>query len=81
LYLLAELIRRNRGTFLLTSGSATLVGFQRSKALAFEVYRHRPWQGTIVSVIIDLKNDLPLLEIYREMPAPEGYENDDLFAE
>jgi len=81
LYLLAELIRRNRGTFLLTSGRATLVGYQRSNALVFEAQAHRAWHGTIVSVIIDLTNDLPLLEIYREMPAPEGYEEEDLFVE
>lgn len=81
LYLLSELIRRNRGTFLLSSGTATLVGFERAKKLAFEAFRHRAWQGTIVSVIIDLTNPLPLLDIYREMPAPAGYEAEDLFVE
>ncbi len=81
LYLLSEVIGRNRGTFLLTSGSATLVGYQRSKALVFETYRHRPWKGTIVSVVIDLRNDLPLLEVYREMPAPAVYGEDDLFVD
>lgn len=81
LFLLSRLIGRNRGTFLLTSGTATLVGYQRSKELAFDVYHHRPWQGTIVSVIIDLKRQLPLLEVYREIPAPAGFEDDELFVE
>lgn len=79
LYLLAELVGRNRGTFLLTSGTASLVGYRRGHELVFDSYTHRPWQGTIVSVILDLNRDLPLTEIYKEMPAPKGFEDDDLF--
>ncbi len=79
LYLLSELIARNRGTFLLTSGGASLVGYQRAGQLVFDTYSHRPWQGTIVIVIIDLNHNLPLLDIYREMPLPSGCEDDDLF--
>jgi hypothetical protein len=81
LYLLSELLRRNRGTFLLSSGTATLVGFERRKMLAFEAFRHRAWRGTIVSAIINLSNSLPLLDIYKEMPAPAGYSAEDLFVE
>jgi len=79
LYLLSELITRNRGTFLLASAGATLIGYRRSRQTIFDTFTHRPWRGTIVSVIIDLQQDLPLLDIYREMPVPDGYHNDDLF--
>src|SRR5213593_3218912 len=53
LYLLSELISRNRGTFLLASGASTLVGYRRAEKLFLEGFTHRPWRGTIVSVIID----------------------------
>lgn len=79
LYLLAELVARNRGTFLLTSGRATLVGYQKNRTVTYDVYEHHSWQGTIISVILDLHREFPLLEIYREMPAIPGYEEDDLF--
>lgn len=79
LFLLAELIRRNRGTLLLTSGSASLIGYARSGGMHFDEVRHAPWSGTIVSVIIDLHNQLPLLDIYREMPSDSHDES--LFVE
>ena len=78
LYILSELIGRNRGTFLLTSGDATLVGYYKHGATKFDCYRHKYWRGTIVSVIIDLKNPLPINKIYDEMPTLPG-EEDDLF--
>ena len=77
LYLLAELIARNRGTFLLTSGTATLMGYQKGNKVEFDAYPHQSWQGTIISVIIDLSRALPLLQLYKEMPAVPGYEDDD----
>lgn len=77
LYLLSELISRNRGTFLLASGGATLIGYRREGRLFLESFEHRPWRGTIVSVIIDLTQSLPLSQIYREMPLPEGIESDE----
>lgn len=79
LYLLSEVIARNRGTFSLTSGLATLTGYSKHGRLAFERISHRPWQGTIVSVIINLHERLPILDVYREMPAPSGYTDDDFF--
>jgi anti-sigma regulatory factor (Ser/Thr protein kinase) len=79
LYLLAELVARNRGTFLLTSGTSTLVGYRRHGVVEYEERRHRPWRGTIVSVILDLNKALPLLDIYRQMPAPAGIVDDDFF--
>ncbi len=77
LYLLSELISRNGGTFLLASGHATLIGYRRDGKLFVESYENRYWQGTIVSVIIDLTRDLPLLQIYKEMPLPEGLTHED----
>jgi hypothetical protein len=77
LYLLSELISRNGGTFLLASGRATLIGYRRAGKLFIESFQHRPWQGTIVSVIIDLGRGLPLNQIYKEMPLPEGITNED----
>ena len=47
------------------------------KKLFVERFQHRAWRGTIVSVIIDLKRDLPLNQIYREMPLPEGITHED----
>jgi len=81
LYLLSELISRNRGTFLLASGSATLIGYRRAGRLHVESFHNRAWQGTIVSVIIDLTRDLPLNQIYKEMPLQEGLTNEDIFFE
>jgi len=77
LYLLSELISRNGGTFLLASGHATLIGYRRGGKLFVESYANRYWQGTIISVIIDLTRDLPLLQIYKEMPLPEGLTHED----
>lgn len=80
LYLLKELITRNRGTFLLSSGRATIVGWRKGSDVYLSTYGHETWNGTIVSVIVDLQRDLPLSDIYREMAPPRGYENDELFA-
>jgi hypothetical protein len=79
LFLLSEVISRNRGTFLVTSGNATLIGYRRAGRLHLDSFTHRPWQGTIVSVIINLTRDLPLNQVYREMPLPEGMTDDDFF--
>jgi hypothetical protein len=79
LYLLSELISRNGGTFLLASGHSTLSGYRRAGKLFVESFHHRRWEGTIVSIIIDLTRALPLSQIYREMPLPEGLTHEDLF--
>ena len=65
--------------FLISSGSGTLVGYLRRGQLVFDAYAHSPWQGTVVSVILDLHQDLPILEVYRTMPSPEGLADDDFF--
>jgi hypothetical protein len=79
LYLMSELISRNGGTFLLASGHATLIGYRRAGKLFLESFQNRRWEGTIVSIIIDLTRALPLNQIYREMPLPEGSTHEDLF--
>jgi len=79
LYLLSELIGRNRGTFLLASGGCSLVGYRRQRKTVFDAYHHAPWRGTIVSVILDLNQRLPLSDIYREMPTLPDLETDDIF--
>lgn len=79
LYILAQLIARNRGTFLVSSGGATLIGYQKGNDVTYDTYLHRSWQGTIVSVIIDLNQQLPLSDVYRSMPAIPGYDQDDIF--
>lgn len=81
LYLLSELISRNGGTFLLASGHATLIGYRRAGKLFVESFQNREWQGTIVSIIIDLTKELPLNQIYKEMPLPEGWTNEDFLFE
>ncbi len=81
LYLLSEVVARNRGTFSISSGSATLVGYLRRREVVFDSFSHAPWRGTIVSAIINLHNSLPILDVYRSMPAPEGYSADDLFVD
>jgi anti-sigma regulatory factor (Ser/Thr protein kinase) len=81
LYLLSELISRNRGTFLISSGNATLLGYRQAGKLHLEPSTHQAWLGTIVSVIIDLSRDLPLRQIYKEMPLEEGMTHEDYFAE
>jgi hypothetical protein len=76
---LSELVSRNRGSFLLSSGRASLLGFRRSGKLWLTPYAHRPWKGTIVSVIIDLHSPLPLREVYSSMPVPAGFEDEEFF--
>jgi hypothetical protein len=72
LYILSQLISRNRGSFLLGSDTCSVIGYQRRGALHFDTYSHAPWQGTIISAIIDLHNPLPIGDVYRSMPVPEG---------
>jgi len=79
LYLLKETVARNRGTFSLSSGSATITGYLRRKVTVIDARKHSAWRGTIVNLILDLNQDLPILDVYGEMPAPEGYNADDLF--
>jgi hypothetical protein len=76
LYILSELIGKNRGTFLLTSGMSTLVGYYKNGKTVFDCYHHSYWQGTIVSVVLDLQRPLPINQIYDEMPTLPGEDND-----
>lgn len=77
LYLLSELIARNGGSFMICSGKAALTGYGRRKKLQTSTQNIAPWHGTVVSSIIDLRNPLPLAEVYRTLPIPEGFDEDD----
>ena len=74
LYILSELVAKNRGTFLLTSGTATIIGYQKRDKVTFDRYTHSKWNGTIISIILDLNNSLPINEVYAGMPLMPGYE-------
>jgi hypothetical protein len=81
LYILAELVRRNRGTYAITSGAETVIGYQGVRGPVEEVRSHAPWRGTVVTMILDLYNKLPLGEVYKTLPLPEGMTEDDFFAD
>lgn len=79
LFLLSEVVARNRGTFMISSGTATLIAYLRGGQVVFDSYSHKPWQGTIVSVIIDLRQRLPILDVYRAMPESSEVFTDEIF--
>jgi hypothetical protein len=78
MYLLKELIARNGGTFSVTSGEASVTGFRRRRQTVTQTARHLGWQGTIVNMIIDTTNPLPIHEVYNTLPLPEGFDPGDL---
>lgn len=77
LYVLAELIARNHGSFIIGSGTAMLTGYGRRGRLETESRAIAPWRGTVVATIIDLKQPLPLDEVYSTLPMPRGFNADD----
>jgi hypothetical protein len=81
LYVVSELTVRNGGTFSLTSDARTLTmnrhPYGRTRA---HVRSHAPWQGTIVAVVLNLDNLLPIGEVYSSLPLPAGYEEEDFFS-
>lgn len=77
LYVLAELIARNHGSFIIGSGKAMLTGYGRKGRLETESRAIAPWRGTVVATIIDLKEPLPLDEVYTTLPMPRGFNADD----
>jgi hypothetical protein len=81
LFILSELIYRNLGTYLVSSGTATVVGYRQGGAHKREVQQHAPWSGTVVSMIVNLNAKLPLSEVYKTMPLPPGFEQEDFFDE
>lgn len=80
LYITSELAVRNGGTFLITSGSASLCRFRQGWRRRRWTMEHPPWEGTIVSLLPDLCGPLPLHDVYRELPPPRGFEAADFFA-
>ncbi|MFH1059232.1 MAG: hypothetical protein V1797_11230 [Pseudomonadota bacterium] len=81
LYLFSEVVARNRGTFVVSSGVESVIGYLQNGLIIKRIQKHSKWQGTVISMIIDLYNTLPLLDIYAAMPAPSGFEEDGFFDE
>jgi anti-sigma regulatory factor (Ser/Thr protein kinase) len=79
LYILAELIRRNGGTFSVSSGTHTVVGYRVRGHTVEKTTEHAAWPGTVVTMIISLQNKLPLGEVYNSLPLPAGYTDEDFF--
>lgn len=79
LYILAELLRRNGGTFSVSSGANTVVGYRVRQHTIEKVAEHSAWTGTVVTMIIDLQNKLPLGDVYKSLPLPAGYSDEDFF--
>jgi hypothetical protein len=79
MYILAELIRRNRGTYAITSGTHTVIGYATAKGAVEDIYSHKPWRGTVVTMIVDLHQKLPLGDVYQTLPLPSGMTPDDFF--
>lgn len=73
------MIRRNRGTYAVTSGTQTVVGYRVKAGDREDVYAHARWSGTIVTMIVDLQNRLPLDEVYNTLPLPPGMTTEDFF--
>ena len=81
LYILSELISRNQGSYMVTSGPATVVGYRARGMHKQDVYRHAPWEGTVVSMIVNLQTKLPLSDVYKSLPLPVGFSAEDFFEE
>jgi len=80
LYILSELVLRNVGTYVVSSGAETVIGFRAGSGKKTEVVlQHSPWKGTAVTMILNLQNKLPLGDVYRTLPLPEGYAEEDFF--
>jgi len=73
LYLLEQVVSRNRGTLALSSGTSTMLSyFGPNGRLRQDSYEHLAWKGTIVTMVLDLQRPLPLMEVYETIP-PSPY--------
>ena len=71
---------RNGGTFALTSGDMTYVRYKKGGwRPREEFWPHANWLRTLVTIILDLANLLPIGEVYRSLPLPHGYKKEDFF--
>jgi len=80
LYVATELIQRNGGTFRIISGTESLTlyrkyGRRHERVAAID----RGWQGTWITMIIDLDSVLPIGDVYLTLPAAEDAEKEDFF--
>lgn len=69
LYLLEQVVARNRGTLVLSSGGTSMFSYQRAGGrLARDPYNHGEWKGTVVTMILNLHEKLPLRDVYETIP-------------
>jgi hypothetical protein len=80
LFIASELAARNRGTFSIASGVASLVSYRSGWKPKRTEYSHGFWHGTITSLILDLKQLIDIGEVYRAIPSPVGFEDEDFFS-
>ena len=81
LFVVRRLAELNGGRMRITSGRTTWEtpaqrkppSGRRSELTPFT--RHLPWNGTEVSLMIDLNAPLPLLEVYKELGPPDRAED------
>lgn len=80
LFLASEIAVRNHGTFMLASDDRSLSMYQRHARRHAVSVRHARWKGTIVCLVMDLSNVVPLRDVYQTLPRPDGYSAEDFFS-
>jgi len=82
LYIVRELCRQNRGTFVLISGDAYYrLSFKSSSGGSlvpeeYELSLGRGWSGTVLAMNLKVSSTLDLNSIYSELPPPKGFEDE-----
>lgn len=84
LFVVRELCRLNKGQFLLISGPASYrlthrlltTGELREEESTY--LRDVKWKGTFLGIMLNLQNPVDLAPIYKNLPSPRGYEDEDL---
>lgn len=84
LYVVSQLAHLNKGAFRLTSGRSTYLDQpRRSRAKASrrpnEISQHLYWRGTVVGLLLEMDGPLDIRSVYKLLPVPEGYEEEDFF--
>ena len=80
LYIATELILRNGGTFRILSGTESLTLYRKNWRRQERVAAiDRGWQGTWITMIIDLDSVLPIGDVYLTLPAVEDANKEDFF--
>jgi len=80
LFVLRKLVELNKGQFRLTSDEHSfLVVPGRDRRTLDPTRRHHAWKGTFVSLLLDMKKSMDMQRVYRELPVPAGFEDEDFF--